>query len=83
MVEHLGCLPLVKSEVESKSSHEGGNSNVKHHEWPVSMPMAVERIVSKLVPVWLVVGVWLVNNQVCVRVWGENVLMAVEIRFEK
>lgn len=78
MVEYLGCLSLVESEMESQSGHECCNTNIKHHEWPVSVAVSVEGIVSQLVSVWLVMGIGLVNNQVCVRVGRENVLVTIE-----
>ena len=78
MVEHFGGLSLVESEVEGKGRHKSGDANIEHHEWPVTMTVAVEGIVSQLIPVWLIMGVWLVNDQVGVRIWRENVLVTIE-----
>ena len=68
MVEYLGCLSSVESEMESQSGHKSDNTKIEHREWPISVTMSVEGIVSKLVSEWLVMGIGLVNDQVSMRV---------------
>lgn len=41
------------------------------------MTLGIERIISKLITVWFVMGVSLVHYQISVGVWGENVLVTV------
>jgi hypothetical protein len=79
MVEYLRCLSLVESEMEGQSGNEGSDTHVDHHVWPVTMSVRVEGIVSQLITIGLIMGVWLVNNQVGVRVGGENVLVTIEL----
>ena len=43
------------------------------------MTVAIERIISQLISVRLIMGVWLVNNQVSVGIWRENVLVTIEM----
>lgn len=79
MIEDFGSLSLVESEMESQGGNKCGNSDIEHHVGPVSVTVGIEGIVSKLIAVGFVVGIGLVNNQVSVRVWGENVLVTIEI----
>jgi len=43
------------------------------------MTVTIERIISQLISVRLIMGVWLVNNQVSVGIWRENVLVTIEM----
>jgi hypothetical protein len=64
--------------MERKGCHEGCDTKVEHHEWPITMSVSIERIISQLISVRLIMGVWLVNNQVSVGIWRENVLVTIE-----
>jgi hypothetical protein len=44
------------------------------------MSMGIKGIVSQLISIWLIVSVWLVNDQIGVRIWRENVLVTIGIR---
>ena len=83
MVEHLGSLSLVKSEVEGQGGHKSGDAEIKLHEWPVTMSMSIKGIISQFISVWLIVSVWLVNDQIGMGIWRENVLVTIEIRTSK
>jgi hypothetical protein len=41
------------------------------------MALGIERIISELITVWLIMGVGLVHYQISVGVWRENVLVTV------
>ena len=80
MVEYLTGLTLVESEVESQGCDECCGTGEKHQEWVVTMSPGLERIITKLITVWFIVGVWLIDNQVSVRIWREDVLVTMKIR---
>ena len=77
MIENLACLSLIESEMESKSCDERGESNEEHHVWHISVTVGIEGIVSKFITIWFVMSVWLVNNQISVGVWREDVLVTI------
>lgn len=79
MVEDLAGLSLVESEVLGQSRDEGCQAHEQHQEGHVAVPVGVERIVTKLITIRLVVGVWLVHDQIRVWVGRENVLVAAKI----
>ena len=75
MVKDLTLLSVIKSEVECKDVSQCNASHKQHQVGHLTMTMCIERIITKLIPVWLIMCVWLVDNQVGVRVWRENVLV--------
>ena len=83
MIEYLTCLSLIESEMESKSCDERGESNEEHHVWHISVTVGIEGIVSEFITIWFVMSVWLVNNQVSVGVWREDVLVTILKRSHK
>ena len=75
MIEYLASLPLVEAEVEGKGRCESDNATEDHEVRHVAVSMSIERVISHLIPVWFVVRVGLIHDQVGVRVRGEDVLM--------
>ena len=82
MVEDLTRLSLVESEMLGQSSYKCGQAHKNHKEGHVTVTMSIKWIVTKLITIWFVVGIWLVHDQICVRIWRENVLVAVKIKVE-
>ena len=78
MIQHFTLLPVVKSEMEHDSVGEHDGSYIEHQVRHFAVAVSVEGIVTDLITVWLVVRVGLVNDQVGMGVWGENVLVAVD-----
>ena len=75
MVEHFTLFSVIESEVEGKHVRDRNDSNKEHEIGHLTMTMSVERIITKFVSVWLIVCVWLINNQVGVRVRREYILV--------
>ena len=77
MVESFTELSIVKSEMEcckmSKTNCCTKQEQIRH----LSVSMGIKRIISELITEWLVVGVGFVYNQVCMRVWGEDIFVTV------
>ena len=82
MIEDLGGLPLVESEVESHCCDESNATDEDVHVWHITVTLGLERIVSELISVRLIMSVWLIHDQVGVRVWREDVFVTVMERSE-
>lgn len=63
--------------MESHCCDESNTSDKNHQVWHITMTLGIERIISKFITVWFVMGVSLVHYQISVGVWGENVLVTV------
>ena len=61
--------------MENNAVSEQDDGHIKHQVRHLSMAVCIEGIITELVSVWLVMCVGLVNNQVGVCVWRENVLV--------
>ena len=77
VIEHFWSLSLIESEMESHSSDERNTSDKDHKVWHITMALGIERIISELITIWLIMGVGLVHYKISVGVWGENVLVTV------
>ena len=77
MVEHLTGLSSVESKVESKGGNEGDGAHVEHQEGKFTVTVGIEGIVAQLVTIRLIMGIWLVHDQLSVGVWREDVLVTI------
>ena len=80
MIQYFRKFSLVKSEVESHSCSKADNSNHDHQERHVTMTVGIKWIITEFITIRLVVSVGLINDQLGMRVRGENVLV-MEHRF--
>jgi hypothetical protein len=76
MVEHFGDLSPVESEVAVGEVNERVDGAEKHQVGVVSLTLGLERIVTQLIAVRLIVHVVLFLEGVAMRVGGEDVSMA-------
>ena len=75
MVEDFTQFPIVEPEMESDHVGEKDSSGKQHEIRHLSMAVCVEGIVSNLVSERFVMGIRLVDDEVRVSVWGENILV--------
>ena len=75
MVEHLTHLSIIEPEVNLVDSKHASNTQVDQQGGVVSMSLGVERIISELVSVRLIMSVGLIHDQVGVDVRGEDLLV--------
>ena len=76
VVKHFGDLPLVKAEVAVGEVDESVNGAEKHEVGVVGLTLRLERIVTELVAVGLIVHVVFFLERVTMGVGGENVGVA-------
>ena len=77
MIQHLGQLAVVESEVERHRGREADDAGEHQQPRIVTVAVRVERVVANLVTIWLIVRVRLVNDAVGVGIGRENVLVTV------
>ena len=80
MIVDFSSLSLVKTEMEKDGVSKCNDSKEKIQVWHITMSLSVKRIITDFITIWFIVGVGFVHDQVSVRVWRENVLVAVEIK---
>ena len=54
MVEHLAMLSLVESEVGKVQMCEANDGTEDDHDWIVAIAIGIERIITILVAIWLI-----------------------------
>ena len=79
MIEYLTGLSSIKSEVESQGCDKCCGTNEKHQEWVVTVSLGLKRIITNLITIWFIVSVWLIDNQVSMRIWRKDVLVTIQI----
>ena len=77
MIVNFSSLSFVKTEMEKNGVSESNDSKEKIQVWHISMSLSVKRIITDFVTIWFIVSVGFIYNQVGVRVWREDVLVAV------
>ena len=80
VIVDFSSLSLVKTEMEKDGVSECNDSKEKIQVWHITMSLSVKRIITDFITIWLIVGICFINNQFSVRIWRENVLVAVEIK---
>ena len=79
MIEYLTGLSSIKSEVESQGCDKCCGTNEKQQEWVVTVSLGLKRIITNLITIWFIMSVWLIDNQVSMRIWRKDVLVTIKI----
>ena len=77
MVEHFTLFPVIKSEVESEYMCKSNTSDEEHEIREISMAMSVKGIVTEFISIRFIMGIRFIDNQVCVGVRREYVLVTI------